>query len=106
MVEKIGSKVKDVKVGDHVLLSWASCQECKNCQSDDRVACLTWYPINFGKTRSNGSADVGTLEDGTRVQGSFFGQSSFGTHGIVKESSVSVNHFSLSDLIDLLISVW
>jgi len=87
IVKKVGSDVKSLKEGDHVLLSWTHCTQCKNCKSQDPVACQTWYPLNFGKTRANGSAQVGTAEDGTRVEGSFFGQSSFGTYGIVKETS-------------------
>lgn len=49
---------------------------------------LSLSQLNFGKVRINGSTEVGTLEDGRRVHGSFFGQSSFGRYALVKASSV------------------
>lgn len=56
----------------------------RNTDEDDMTP-----QLNFGKTRVNGTQQVGTLADGRRVDGSFFGQSSFGRHALVKATSVS-----------------
>ena len=44
--------------------------------------------LNFGRVRSDGTGFVGNLKDGRRVNGSYFGQSSFGKHALVRGSSV------------------
>jgi len=52
------------------------------------VACDRWFELNFLKKRSNGSSTVGHLSDGTRIYGSFFGQSSFSKISLVRATSV------------------
>ena len=39
IVEKIGPGVHDIKVGDHVAFSYASCGHCKNCISGKPQYC-------------------------------------------------------------------
>lgn len=74
--------------GDSVLLSFASCGACGPCDSAGRYACESWGMLNFGRVRSDGTGFVGNLKDGRRVNGSYFGQSSFGKHALVRGSSV------------------
>ncbi|KAM0786916.1 hypothetical protein ACM66B_002340 [Microbotryomycetes sp. NB124-2] len=86
-VVSTGKAVKNLASGDLVLLSFAFCDQCKACNAQTPHACEKWGYLNFGKFRSNGSREVGTLEDGTRVHGAFFGQSSFGKHALAKATS-------------------
>ncbi|KAK4052814.1 hypothetical protein OIV83_002101 [Microbotryomycetes sp. JL201] len=86
-VVSVGSAVKHLGPGDLVLLSFAFCGECPACEKQSPHACGKWGYLNFGKFRSNGSREVGTLADGKRVHGAFFGQSSFGKHALAKATS-------------------
>ncbi|KAK4057380.1 hypothetical protein OIO90_001449 [Microbotryomycetes sp. JL221] len=89
-VLSVGGKVATVAPGDSVLLSFAYCNDCVACSKQSPHACVKWGYLNFGKFRSNGSQEVGTLEDGTRVHGAFFGQSSFGKHALAKATSANL----------------
>ena len=80
IVERIGSGVTSVHVGDRVALSFRSCGECTTCIAGQPAYCRLWGMLNFAGCRPDGSA---TLADGDeRVAGSFFGQSSFASHAL------------------------
>jgi len=81
IVERIGAAVSDLAVGDHVVLTVASCGQCHNCLRGLPTYCECSLPLNFSGRRLDGSATIGTEEDGD-VSGCFFGQSSFATHAI------------------------
>ena len=81
IVERIGAAVSDLAVGDHVVLTVASCGHCRNCLRGLPTYCECSMPLNFSGRRLDGSATIGTEEDGD-VSGCFFGQSSFATHAI------------------------
>jgi len=81
IVERIGAAVSDLAVGDHVVLTVASCGQCRNCLRGLPTYCECSLPLNFSGRRLDGSATIGTEEDGD-VSGCFFGQSSFATHAI------------------------
>lgn len=85
IVEKIGSKVTSVEVGDHVVLSYASCGHCENCYSGHPSYCNHFMELNFG-----GKMDDGTyrLRQGDKQIATFFGQSSFGTYAVANERNV------------------
>jgi aryl-alcohol dehydrogenase len=93
VVERIGSKVSTVAVGDHVLISFTSCGHCRSCQDGHPVYCQEWVPLNLlGGSRLDGSATI-TRNDGPALHGHFFGQSSFATRALVNESAaVKVPH--------------
>ena len=83
-VEAIGSSVKKVAVGDHVVLTYMWCGHCKPCLRGDLTYCENFYPLNFGGAREDGS--TATHEAGAgRIHDHFFGQSSFGTFALVHE---------------------
>ena len=84
IVEKVGSAVKDLAVGDHVAMTFGSCGECPSCRNNKPYACANFRKVNF----------MGTMPDGTkrmRLNGSevssFFSQSSFAAYSIVRASS-------------------
>ncbi|PDT50105.1 alcohol dehydrogenase [Sinorhizobium fredii] len=87
VVVKVGSAVTKVVPGDHVVLAYGSCGKCENCQKGEAGYCLDFFGYNFGGSRSDGSTPFHS-EDGKRISGCFFCQSSFGTHALATERNV------------------
>lgn len=79
VVERVGSKVKGVRRGDHVVLSYQSCGRCRACRHGRPAACEHLDAANFGLQRLDGSNAL----ERSGVRGHFFGQSSFATHALV-----------------------
>lgn len=88
VVEAVGAAVRSVKVGDHVVLSFASCGECPNCGKFAPANCYNFMRENFSAQRADGSTPMST--DGRSINARFFGQSSFATHAITKERDTVV----------------
>ncbi|MER5428218.1 NAD(P)-dependent alcohol dehydrogenase [Streptomyces sp. NPDC002588] len=87
VVEAVGSAVTGVAVGDHVVLSFASCGECRNCHGGHPAYCATWLPLNLiGGRRADGTSTIS--RDGEPLGGHFFGQSSFAERALVTERSL------------------
>jgi len=84
IVERIGKKVKRVRYGDHVVLSYQSCGRCRPCRSGHPADCQYLYDLNFGFKRLDGSNAL--HRSGAR--GHFFGQSSFATHTLATERNL------------------
>jgi len=84
VVEAVGDKVRKLRVGDRVVLSFNSCGQCGNCETGHPSNCLHMLPLNFGGAQR---VDGGQLLDaaGDAVQGMFFGQSSFGSYAVARE---------------------
>ena len=81
VVEQVGKKVKSVRCGDHVVLSYQSCGRCGRCRRGHPTDCERFYEANFGFARLDGSNAL--YRSG--VRGHFFGQSSFATHALATE---------------------
>ncbi|GAM88901.1 hypothetical protein ANO11243_069350 [Dothideomycetidae sp. 11243] len=81
-VRKVGNAVKSVSVGDPVLLSFSSCGSCSMCNSKKWSYCYSFGDLNVG--------DKPTFTDsgGKPVIGRYFGQSSFASFSVVRESSL------------------
>ncbi len=77
VVEKVGSAVTKVAVGDHVVLSYASCGQCKNCLQGLYGYCSDLYERNFSGARPDGSTPCCGAH-GETLSAYFFAQSSFG----------------------------
>lgn len=86
VVERIGSRVKKVVPGDHVVSSFLSCGSCTSCAKGLPANCLNFFPCNFSGARMDGSGTMS--KDGQAVHGAFFGQSSFATYALVTERNV------------------
>jgi aryl-alcohol dehydrogenase len=84
VVERVGKGVKNVKRGDHVVLSYQSCGRCHQCRSGHPAHCKYLWELNFGFQRMDGSNAL--LRSG--VRGHFFGQSSFATYSLVTERNL------------------
>lgn len=87
IVVKTGSSVTKVKAGNHVVLAPASCGKCSYCKSGHPSYCISFFPMNFGGIRNDGSCPYHS-HDGTGIAGFFFGQSSFATYSLVSENNV------------------
>ena len=95
IVEQIGSSVKKLAIGDHVVLTYMWCGHCKPCLRGDLTYCENFYPLNFGGAREDGSTStfetVGeheaheTHNNGRHIHDHFFGQSTFGTYALANE---------------------
>lgn len=87
VVEAVGPAVTGVAPGDHVLLSFTSCGDCRNCRGGHPAYCATWLPLNLlGGGRADGSHTIS--RDGDALGGHFFGQSSFAELALADERSL------------------
>lgn len=84
IVESVGAKVTSVKPGDHVVLSFNSCDTCPSCADAKPAYCYNFLANNFSGLRpDDGSTPLS--QNGAVIQGNFFGQSSFGSIAIAHE---------------------
>ena len=83
IVERLGPGVTSLAVGDHVVLSGASCGVCPNCRDNAPIYCAEMLPRNFGGLRMDGTS--GLSQNGTLMHGQFFGQSSFAQFAVAGE---------------------
>lgn len=90
VVTAVGSAVGDVSVGDHVLLTYPFCGECANCALGLMPYCEHGFALSFGGARLDGSSGWRREDDGTRVNGHVFQQSSFATHTLAAANSAVV----------------
>jgi aryl-alcohol dehydrogenase len=84
VVEQVGAGIKAVKPGAHVVLSYQSCGQCRQCRSGRPTACQHFWEANFGFARLDGSNAL----ERSGVRGHFFGQSSFATHTLATERNL------------------
>ncbi|MEY2436610.1 MAG: aryl-alcohol dehydrogenase, partial [Acidimicrobiaceae bacterium] len=89
VVEAVGPGVDGIAIGDHVVLSFASCGECRNCQRGQPSYCDTFLLRNLLGRNLDGSTGV-TDDDGNEIASRWFGQSSFATHCVAGARNVVV----------------
>ncbi|MEE4152615.1 MAG: NAD(P)-dependent alcohol dehydrogenase [Erythrobacter sp.] len=83
-VVETGSAVRNLRPGDKVLATFASCGACPNCADHRPAYCLSGPELNFEGRRSVPEPAV-TRPDGSAIAAGFFGQSSFATHALASE---------------------
>ncbi|CAM1509746.1 Fc.00g000810.m01.CDS01 [Cosmosporella sp. VM-42] len=81
----VGSKTTKVKPGDAVLLSFAFCTQCRNCQFGDPGYCHKFSALKFTGTKNAFQFPKDAAQE---IRGSFFGQSSFSKLTRVQETSL------------------
>ena len=86
VVEAVGAAVTKVKPGDHVVMTFNACGQCPSCREHAPSYCHEFFPRNFFAARVDGTSALS--KKGERVNGNFFGQSSFATHAICHEINV------------------
>lgn len=87
VVEAVGSHVKKVRPGDHVVLSFASDGTCRNCQEGRLGYCQDLYARNFSGRRPDGTTPMRD-QAGNEISAYFFAQSSFGEYALATEANV------------------
>lgn len=85
IVEKVGNKVRDLKIGDHVVLAYSTCGHCDNCLQGHPGSCDKMNELNFGGRMEDGTTRLHKAEQPISV---FFGQSSFATYAVANEKNV------------------
>jgi aryl-alcohol dehydrogenase len=86
IVEAVGDNVSKVVPGDHVVLTYAFCGQCRACDSGHPAYCEKFVLLNFTDERSG---EAGTFHDGDKeVHGHFFGQSSFANLAVSNQHNV------------------
>ena len=88
IVERIGTNVTKVARGDHVIVCFTCCGECKYCLRKETAYCDLWFQYNFGIGRLDGSKTFSSRNNGQRITSHFFGQSSFAKHILVAENGL------------------
>jgi aryl-alcohol dehydrogenase len=88
VVEAVGAHVTGIEPGDHVLLSYRSCGECAQCRTGHPAYCSRGALLNMSGGRADGTATLS--QNGTRLFGSFFGQSSFAQYALAAADNVVV----------------
>jgi len=86
IVERIGANVSGLEVGDHVVLTFASCGHCHRCAEHHPSYCEHYMPLNFGMARQNGTPTI-TDADNKPLGSNFFAQSSFATYALARQSN-------------------
>eukprot|EP00929_Paragymnodinium_shiwhaense_P114768 TRINITY_DN8327_c0_g1_i1.p1 TRINITY_DN8327_c0_g1~~TRINITY_DN8327_c0_g1_i1.p1 ORF type:complete len:425 (-),score=56.25 TRINITY_DN8327_c0_g1_i1:548-1639(-) len=88
IVEAVGAAVADVRVGDHVVVSYSFCGDCKRCKARRPTFCKDFRARNlqghFGDVP--GALD----EQGQPLSARWFGQSSFAGHVVTAARSAVV----------------
>ncbi|WP_417760873.1 NAD(P)-dependent alcohol dehydrogenase [Shewanella sp.] len=86
IVEAVGPQVKDLKVGDHVVLTYGYCSHCHQCSDGHAAYCDEFYPRNFQGSGTDGKT---ALQDakGEPLHDHFFAQSSFASYALSLESN-------------------
>jgi len=75
-----GSAVRDVNVGDSVIMSYGWCGECGNCRTGHAYTCERGVEGSIGGLRFDGSSTI--MRAGDPISGAFFQQSSFASHAL------------------------
>lgn len=86
-VVAVGAQVVDLAPGDPVVLAFATCGTCRNCDDDHVSYCEKFTELNLMGRRLDGTATV-TDRTGAAINASFFGQSSFATHALAEARNV------------------
>lgn len=85
IIEKVGSNVQNLKVGDHVVLSFYACGVCDNCLKGEPTKCLNYAKNNLSGVRPDGTSHF--TYDGEKIA-DMFDQSSFTSTTVVRERNV------------------
>jgi aryl-alcohol dehydrogenase len=92
IVEEVGPAVKDLKPGDHVVLSYGACGHCNACYAGHGAYCRQFFGLNFGGGDLEGRSAIED-EKGRPLHDHFFSQSSFASFALARENNaIKVPH--------------
>lgn len=79
IVEKVGPSVTEFEKGDHVVIAFAFCGECRTCKKGKPGSCEKLGELNFDGTMSDGTTRMTRDQESVAT---LFGQSSLATYSI------------------------
>ena len=85
IIEQVGEGVSGFAVGDHVVISFSYCGECKSCLEGHPSSCEQFFELNFGGKMNDGTH---RLFKGEQEVATLFGQSSLATYAIVHTNNL------------------
>ncbi|WP_139007045.1 NAD(P)-dependent alcohol dehydrogenase [Arthrobacter crystallopoietes] len=91
VVEAVGEGVTDFVPGDHVIMGWPYCGECRNCRRGEPRYCARIVDALCGGQRLSGpkaGESAYRRADGTSLSGHFFGQSSFANYSLAPAAAL------------------
>ena len=92
IVEEVGPAVKNLKAGDHVVLTYGACGHCNACSGGHGAYCKQFFGLNFGGGDLEGRTAIED-EAGRPLHDHFFAQSSFGSFALARENNaIKVPH--------------
>ncbi len=83
VVMAVGPRVSTLAVGDHVVLSYDFCGECRTCTTKTPAYCELFAPLNYFGERLDGTVTMRAGDE--EIHGNWFGQSSFASLAIANE---------------------
>ncbi len=83
VVHAVGSAVRALVPGDHVVMSFPWCGTCPNCQQHKYCYCVHGRRLKMHGRRTDGSTLM--AKDDAPVYSAFFQHSSFGTYALTQE---------------------
>src|SRR6516225_3342606 len=83
VVHAVGSAVRSLAAGDHVVISFPWCGTCANCQAHRYCYCVQGRRLKMHGTRDDSSTLMS--KNGKPIYSAFFQQSSFGTYALTQE---------------------
>ncbi|WP_166363523.1 NAD(P)-dependent alcohol dehydrogenase [Pseudomonas akapageensis] len=86
IVEAVGPQVRDLVIGDHVVLTFGSCGHCVPCAGGHSTYCKDYYNMNFSGADPHGHCAIDDAQ-GKPLHDHFFSQSSFATYSLSRESN-------------------
>ncbi|WP_261801604.1 NAD(P)-dependent alcohol dehydrogenase [Streptomyces sp. ISID311] len=88
VVAAVGPGVTSVDEGDHVVIGWPWCGECRNCLAGEPRYCAQLGELLISGVRPGTRISALRRSRGGDLHGHFFGQSSFATHSLTRANSL------------------
>lgn len=80
IVERVGRNIAGFKSGDHVVMTYNTCERCFSCVSGRPWACEQLFELHFGGRAPDGRMTI--RDRNGPISSAYFGQSSFATHAV------------------------
>ncbi|MFD5259043.1 alcohol dehydrogenase catalytic domain-containing protein [Streptomyces bobili] len=90
VIEAVGTSVTEVRPGDHVVISFASCGTCRTCRLGTPAYCLRFESLNLTGRDAEGVSHTHAVADGLPLADRWFGQSSFAEYSVVDQKNLVV----------------
>lgn len=88
IIESVGDGVETLEPGDHVVLSFLSCDHCQPCLTGHPAYCDNFNDYNFSGCRPGDCSHAVEGSDGAVLHDRFFGQSSFARFAVANKRNV------------------